>query len=71
MPLDHDGRVAITTVAKAIDEAVRTGFLPPAPTERVCSFCDYASVCGPSERRRSQRKEGDRLVTLDSLRRMP
>jgi len=71
VPLDHDGRVAITTVAKAIDEAVRTGFLPPAPTERVCSFCDYASVCGPSERRRSQRKEGDRLVTLDSLRRMP
>ena len=34
-------------------------------------FCDYLPVCGPSELRRSRRKSADRLVPLDSLRRMP
>nr|MDQ3036536.1 PD-(D/E)XK nuclease family protein [Myxococcota bacterium] len=71
VPLDADARVAITKLIETVDTSVRTGFLPPAPTERACSFCDYAAVCGPHERRRTQRKEGDRLVTLDSLRRMP
>jgi ATP-dependent helicase/DNAse subunit B len=69
--LDADARAAIATVTRTVDESVRTGFLPAAPTEKTCSFCDYASICGPNERRRSARKEGDRLVALDGLRRMP
>jgi ATP-dependent helicase/nuclease subunit B len=69
--LDDDARAAIDVVRKTIDESVRTGFFPAAPTEKACSFCDYASVCGPDERRRSARKEGDRLVRLETLRRMP
>ncbi len=71
VPLDAESRTLITKVIETIDESIRTGFLPPAPTEKACSFCDYVSVCGPHERRRSLRKEGDRLVKLDSLRRMP
>lgn len=71
VPLDEESRSLITKVITTIDESIRTGFLPPAPTEKACSFCDYVSVCGPHERRRSTRKEGDRLVKLDSLRRMP
>jgi RecB family exonuclease len=71
VPLDVDSRALIRKAIGVIDESIRTGFLPPAPTEKACSFCDYVSVCGPHERRRSQRKEGDRLVKLDSLRRLP
>ncbi|AKF11029.1 PD-(D/E)XK nuclease family protein [Sandaracinus amylolyticus] len=71
VPLDDDSRAAITKVTTTIDQHVRDGFLPPAPSEKACSFCDYAVICGPHERRRTMRKEGDRLVGIDSLRRMP
>lgn len=71
VPLDDDARAAMKKVIEIVDESVRTGFLPPAPSEKACSFCDYVAICGPHERRRTMRKDGDRLVRVDSLRRMP
>ena len=71
VPLDESARAAISKVATTIDTHLRDGFLPPAPTEKACGFCDYAMICGPHERRRTARKEGDRLVQIDSLRRLP
>jgi len=71
VPLDAVGRAAIATVVGTVDEALRTGFLPAAPTEKACGQCGFRRVCGPSERLRTARKQGDRLVPLDSLRRLP
>ena len=34
----------------------RAGFLPPAPAERACTWCDFRPVCGPDERAARARK---------------
>ena len=42
------------------------GFLPAAPREGACRYCDYRIVCGPREERRIARKPQDRLDELTS-----
>ena len=46
------------------------GFLPAAPREKACRFCDYQMVCGPSEELRVGRKSRQALVRLGRLRKM-
>ena len=53
-----------------IDRAVEQGFLPAAPAERACTWCDFRPVCGPREEERVRRKAADRLADLDALRSM-
>ena len=53
-----------------IDRAVETGFLPAAPAERACTWCDFRPVCGPREEERVARKAQDRLADLAALRSM-
>ena len=53
-----------------IDRAVETGFLPAAPSERACTWCDFRPVCGPREEERTRRKARERLADLESLRAM-
>jgi ATP-dependent helicase/nuclease subunit B len=65
--LDERARNAAVQVATVIGEAIEGPFLPAAPDERECEFCDYRIVCGPYEEMRYARKpQGD----LESLRRL-
>lgn len=71
--LDDRSRKAARTVVETIDRALRDGFLPAAPVDRACTYCDYRSVCGPYENVRLRRKPTDRLSlqALTRLRSMP
>lgn len=71
--LDDRSRKAARTVVETIDRALRDGFLPAAPVDRACTYCDYRSVCGPYENVRLKRKPSDRpsLQALVRLRGMP
>ncbi len=51
--------------------ALVDGFLPAAPLERGCPWCDYRPVCGPYEEVRVKRKPRERLAALTRLRSMP
>jgi len=53
-----------------VDRAVEHGFLPAAPAERACTWCDFRPVCGPREEQRVARKAKDKLADLDALRGM-
>ena len=57
-------------VLEIIDRAVETGFLPAAPADRACTWCDFRPVCGPREEERTKRKAKDRLADLAALRGM-
>jgi hypothetical protein len=60
-------------VADVVGRALTDGFLPAAPVERACTWCDYRPVCGPYEEVRLKRKPKDRLgiAALTRLRGMP
>jgi CRISPR/Cas system-associated exonuclease Cas4 (RecB family) len=51
-----------------IDRAVELGMLPPAPAEKACAYCDFLSVCGPNQERRSRRKSRKEIADLIELR---
>jgi RecB family exonuclease len=54
--LDDSARGAIEEFTRILGAALGQGFLPAAPGERECEFCDYHRVCGPYEANRVQRK---------------
>jgi CRISPR/Cas system-associated exonuclease Cas4 (RecB family) len=68
--LDAETRNRIRAVAHTLSDAVQSGFLPAAPRERECNFCDYLPVCGPNEEQRVKRKPAADLVPLKALREM-
>ena len=49
MPLSDANRRAGLEALEIIDRAIELGFLPPAPAERACTWCDFRPVCGPDE----------------------
>lgn len=57
-------------VLTIIDRAVELGFLPAAPDEGACRWCDFRPVCGPREEERAARKAADKLADLEALRSM-
>jgi CRISPR/Cas system-associated exonuclease Cas4 (RecB family) len=59
-----------TEVLATIDRAVEDGFLPPAPADRACTWCDFRPICGPREEERTASKDRDRLKDLEALRSM-
>jgi RecB family exonuclease len=71
VPLDDRSREAARTVVDVLERALSAGFLPAAPVERACTYCDYRQVCGPWEEVRLKRKPRERLVDLARLREMP
>jgi CRISPR/Cas system-associated exonuclease Cas4 (RecB family) len=71
VPLDAASRAQAAQVATVIDEALRTGFLPAAPAETACRWCDYRVVCGPYEAQRVKRKPEQRLEALERVRSLP
>jgi CRISPR/Cas system-associated exonuclease Cas4 (RecB family) len=70
IPLNDYTRGQGRQVLETIDRAIELGFLPAAPQERACTWCDFRSVCGPREQDRVRRKAKDRLADLDALRSM-
>ena len=76
VPLNDRARANAQTVADVIGKALDEPFLPAAPVERACRWCDYNAVCGPHEELRVRRKlESERSRTrvsdLERLREMP
>ena len=71
VPLSEANRRAGLEALEIIDRAIELGFLPPAPAERACAWCDFRPVCGPDEAEHVRRKPADSLGDLTALRSMP
>ncbi len=71
IPINDATRRAALEALEIIDRAIELGFLPAAPQERACTWCDFRSVCGPGEVRRVAGKPREKLGDLDALREMP
>ena len=75
VPLDLGTRKAVEEFAGIIRSALKEGFMPAAPDERECEYCDYRLVCGPYEQMRFRMKSETsgakaRLADLTRLRAM-
>jgi CRISPR/Cas system-associated exonuclease Cas4 (RecB family) len=73
VPIDDRARRAAMDVLETIDRAIASGFLPPAPRDNACQWCDFHEVCGPLEQTRAREvpKDGRLLTELLQLRSMP
>jgi CRISPR/Cas system-associated exonuclease Cas4 (RecB family) len=71
IPLNDQNRRAGLEALEIVDRAIELGFLPAAPAERACTWCDFRPVCGPDERGRVARKMQEKLGDLDALRGKP
>jgi CRISPR/Cas system-associated exonuclease Cas4 (RecB family) len=71
VPLSEANRRAGLEALEIIDRAIELGFLPAAPAERACTWCDFRSICGPDEPRHVARKAAELLGDLTALRGMP
>ncbi len=67
---DANRRIALEAL-EIVDRAIELGFLPAAPDEKACAWCDFRPVCGPDEFQRTQRKNRDKLGDLEVLRARP
>ncbi len=70
VPLDERARSSFEKVTATVDDAIAEGFLPAAPDEGACRWCDYRPVCGPYEETRIAKKRRDELLPLVELRRL-
>ena len=70
VPITDYTRAQALTVLTIIDRAIEQGFLPAAPDERACTWCDFRPVCGPREEERVAKKPKDRIADLIALRSM-
>jgi hypothetical protein len=72
VPLDDFSRGSAEIVVRLIDRALSEGFLPAAPGEGACRWCDYRLVCGPFEEARVKKKKPQKeLEDLKGLRERP
>jgi RecB family exonuclease len=71
IPINEANRRAGLEALEIIDRAIELGFLPVAPADRACTWCDFRSVCGPHEEQRVKLKSADKLGDLHALRQMP
>jgi len=71
VPINDRTRRSGSEVLEIIDQAIEKGFLPPAPKEHACRWCDFLAVCGPYEEIRVARKDPTPLADLRRLREMP
>jgi RecB family exonuclease len=70
IPINQSSRNQGLEVLRIIDNAIAVGFLPPAPREKGCEYCDFRPVCGPYEERRAAKKDQNPLEDLIRLRGM-
>ncbi len=71
VPLDEHARAAAREFAAVVGKAIADGFLPAAPDDGACQWCDYRRVCGPYEETRVAMKPQPRLAALERLRASP
>ena len=71
IPINEANRRSGLEALEIVDRAVELGFLPAAPTERACTWCDFRSVCGPDQYERIRRKSPEKLGDLEALRERP
>jgi len=71
IPINDANRRAGLEALEIVDRAIELGFLPVAPADRACTWCDFRSVCGPHEEQRVRMKSADKLGDLLALRQMP
>jgi CRISPR/Cas system-associated exonuclease Cas4 (RecB family) len=71
IPLTDSSRRAGLEALEIVDRAIELGFLPPAPAERACTWCDFRVVCGPDEPKVAARKPREPLGDLTALREKP
>ena len=71
VPLDRANLQTLNSVLIAIRQGLTDAFLPAAPDERACDWCDYLAVCGAFEESRTRKKPADRLVQLRGIRNLP
>jgi len=71
IPINEANRRSGIEALEIIDRAIELGFLPAAPQERACTWCDFRTVCGPDEVRRVKNKPADKLGDLAALREKP
>ena len=73
--IDQAARAAVQTASEVVGSALKNGFLPAAPGDGECEYCDYRIICGPYEQMRVRRKSETagvqaRLAELNRLRAM-
>jgi len=71
IPLNEINRRLGIEALEIIDRAIELGFLPVAPQEHACRWCDFRPVCGPDEPRRLRHKSTDKLGDVAALRERP
>jgi len=71
IPINDANRRAGLEALEIVDRAIELGFLPVAPADRACTWCDFRSVCGPHEEQRARMKSAEKLGDLLALRQMP
>jgi ATP-dependent helicase/nuclease subunit B len=71
VPLDDRARAAARQLAETVGDALAQPFLPARPDKGACEYCDYRTVCGPHEERRTARKPAAPLEPLLALRGAP
>jgi len=69
--LDETSRRRALEVLEVIDRAIEHGTLAARPADGACDRCDFVSVCGADEQRRTHRKAPGLFADLDALRRTP
>ncbi len=69
--LDDEARDAVDVFFQALERQVEKGFLPAAPREQACRWCDYRLICGPQEELRSALKAQEPLAELRHVRSLP
>jgi ATP-dependent helicase/nuclease subunit B len=71
VPLNEAAREAAALLANTVSGALANAFLPAAPADKACEYCDYLHVCGPYEGERTGRKKQEELLPLKALRKHP
>jgi ATP-dependent helicase/nuclease subunit B len=69
--VNEESRKQTERAMQLIDRSLQEGFLPAAPREKACMYCDYRIVCGPYEQLRTARKDRGRLEHIEQLRQIP